>query len=113
LNTLPDTITFLVSDFRAMPPTPADIGLANLTGGMLTSTAPAIAALVRPHGHLILSGFDTSEVDGVLAAFTPFREHHRLIEDNWVALHLQMSRDSTVKSEESQSHSQQSTLGDC
>ena len=37
---------------------PADVVLANLTGGMLTSSAPAIAALVRPQGQLILSGFD-------------------------------------------------------
>src|SRR5688572_20944912 len=50
LNTLPDTITFQVSDFRRDPPGPADLVLANLTGGMLTSSAPAISALVRPRG---------------------------------------------------------------
>ena len=89
LNTLPDTITFIVSDFRTDPPTPADVVLANLTGGMLTSSAVAIAALVRPHGQLILSGFDHTEVDRVLAAFAPFTERERLSEDNWLALRLQ------------------------
>lgn len=89
LNTLPDTITFKVSDFRHDPPKPADLVLANLTGGMLTSSAPAIAALVRPHGQLILSGFDHTEVDAVLAAFSTFSEHKRLTEDTWIALLLE------------------------
>ena len=49
----------------------------------------AISALVRPHGQLILSGFDHTEVDRVLAAFAPFTERQRLSEDNWLALRLQ------------------------
>ena len=72
----------------AAPPQPAHIVLANLTGGMLTSSAEAIASLVRSGGRLILSGFDHTEVDGVLAAFAGFSELHRLSEDNWIALHL-------------------------
>ena len=88
LNTLPDTITFVVSDFRHDPPQPAHIVLANLTGGMLTSSAAVIAALVRSGGQLILSGLDHTEVDGVLAAFQDFSECQRLTEDNWIALHL-------------------------
>ena len=89
LNTLPDTIEFQVCDFRHSPPSPADIVLANLTGGMLTSSAASIAALVRPHGQLVLSGFDHTEADRVLAAFASFTERQRLSEDNWVALQLQ------------------------
>jgi len=89
LNTLPDTITFIVGDFRKDPPAPADVVFANLTGGMLTSSAVAIAALVRPHGQLVLSGFDHTEVDRVLAAFGSFKERQRLSEDNWIAVHMQ------------------------
>jgi ribosomal protein L11 methyltransferase len=89
LNTLPDSITFLVADFRHDPPKAADLVLANLTGGMLTSSAAAIAALVRKGGQLILSGFDHTEVDAVLTAFNGFAESERLIEDSWIALHLQ------------------------
>ena len=89
LNTLPDTIEFQVCDFRHSPPSPADIVLANLTGGMLTSSAVSIAALVRSHGQLVLSGFDHTEADRVLAAFASFTERQRLSEDNWVALLLQ------------------------
>jgi ribosomal protein L11 methyltransferase len=88
LNTLPDTITFVVSDFRDDPPTPADLVLANLTGGMLTSSAAGISTLVRPGGQLILSGFDHTEVDQITDAFTGFGEGARLTEDNWVALLL-------------------------
>ena len=88
LNTLPATITFQVSDFRNDPPAPAHIVLANLTGGMLTSSAASIAALVRPGGQMILSGFDHTEVDAVLKAFGRFKEIKRLTEDNWIALLL-------------------------
>src|SRR5687767_5149271 len=89
LNTLPDTITFRVGDFRTEPPTGADLVLANLTGGMLVSSANAIGALVRAGGTLILSGFDQTEVDGILAAFASFTERQRISEDTWVALQLQ------------------------
>ena len=88
LNTLPDTIEFQVSDFRSSPPAAADVVLANLTGGMLTSSGPAIAVLVRPGGQMILSGFDHTEADAVLAAFPGFTEVQRLTEDNWIALLL-------------------------
>ena len=88
MNTLPDTIAFQVLDFRNDPPKPADLVLANLTGGMLTSSAASIAALVGGSGQLILSGFDHTEVDAVVAAFAPFSERARLTEDNWIALLL-------------------------
>jgi len=88
MNALPDTIEFQVSDFRSSPPAAADLVLANLTGGMLTSSGSAIAALVKPGGQMILSGFDHTEVDAVLAAFPGFAEVQRLTEDNWIALHL-------------------------
>ena len=88
LNTLPDTITFTVADFRAAAPPAADLVLANLTGGMLIAAAGVIAPLVRPPGHLILSGFDQTEAAGVLQAFDGFVERVRLIEDSWVALLL-------------------------
>jgi ribosomal protein L11 methyltransferase len=89
LNTLPDTIAFVVADFRNNPPEPAELVLANLTGGMLASNAASITALVRRGGRLILSGFDHTEVDRVLAAFTSFTERQRLDEDTWIAVHLQ------------------------
>ena len=88
MNTLPDTLEFQVSDFRSSPPSPADVVLANLTGGMLTSSGSQLGTLVEPGGRMILSGFDHTEVDAVLAAFPEFTEVTRLTEDNWIALHL-------------------------
>ena len=89
LNTLPDTITFTVADFRTDPPPSADLVLANLTGGMLVAAAAAIASLVRPGGRLILSGFDQTEAVYVLPAFEGFVERLRLAEDGWVGALLQ------------------------
>ena len=88
MNTLPDTLEFQVSDFRSSPPAAADVVLANLTGGMLTSSGSQIEALVQPGGQMILSGFDHTEVDAVLAAFPGFTEVTRLTEDTWIALQL-------------------------
>jgi ribosomal protein L11 methyltransferase len=89
LNTLPDTITFKIGDFRTDPPAAADVVLANLTGGMLIASANAIAGLVRRNGTLVVSGFDHTEVARVIDALGPFTERRRMIEDNWIALHLQ------------------------
>ncbi len=88
MNPLPPVIHFEVGDFRIAPPGPADLVLANLTGGMLRSTAASLAALRAPGGRLILSGFDHTEVDAVRAAFAELSEVGRLDEDGWVALDL-------------------------
>ena len=88
LNTLPDSITFQVADFRTDPPQPADLVLANLTGGMLVSSAASITALVRGGGRLIISGFDGTEIAAVRQAFSAFAESAQLTEDNWMALLL-------------------------
>lgn len=88
LNTLPDTITFVVGDFRNDPPAPADVIVANLTGGMLVATAAQIGALLKSGGQLIVSGFDRSEVDAVARAFAALTERRRLTDEGWVALRL-------------------------
>jgi ribosomal protein L11 methyltransferase len=92
LNTLPDSITFTVADFRSDRPVPAQLVIANLTGGMLTSSAAIIAPLVVPGGSLIISGFDHTEVDAVRRAFGTLTEESRLTEDNWIALLLRAPR---------------------
>lgn len=47
---------------------PADVVLANLTGGLLVSSASALRAAVCPGGSLLVSGFQPHEADGVLRA---------------------------------------------
>jgi ribosomal protein L11 methylase PrmA len=62
--------------------------LANLTGGLLMASATRLLSLVRPSGHLILSGFQTHEERDVVAAFTGTSLVERLEEESWVAVTL-------------------------
>jgi ribosomal protein L11 methyltransferase len=93
LNPQARGIEWLIDDFRDPGWAPAaggrqwDLVMANLTGGMLRSSADRIRALVSPRGRLIVSGFDTDE--------RPLVEHalaltvgHAYVEDNWVGLSL-------------------------
>jgi ribosomal protein L11 methyltransferase len=88
MNALPPVVTFAVGDFRTDPLAPADVVVANLTGGMLRTTADALTAHLRPGGTLILSGFDESEEPHVRAAFSALTDTARLEEATWVALRL-------------------------
>ena len=88
LNPLPPVIRFETADFRMTPPAPADLVLANLTGGMLRLTAATLTSLVRPGGLLIVSGFDESEEPAVREAFAGLDLAQRLEEESWVAFHL-------------------------
>ncbi|MGH9199944.1 MAG: 50S ribosomal protein L11 methyltransferase [Vicinamibacterales bacterium] len=89
LNPPLPNLRFQIADFRSAPMVDADVVIANLTGGMLTSAASAIVPLVRAGGQLIVSGFDLHEAESVRAAFSPFDEAARQPEDEWVALWLQ------------------------
>jgi ribosomal protein L11 methyltransferase len=88
LNPPLPNLRFQIADFRSTSIPAADIVIANLTGGMLTSEAPLIAALVRPGGQLLVSGFDHDEADRVRTAFENLDEEARVSEDEWVALLL-------------------------
>jgi ribosomal protein L11 methyltransferase len=88
LNPLPPVLRFETGDFRTALPAPADLVLANLTGGMLRTTATALTSLVRRGGALIVSGFDESEEPAVRAAFADLSLAERLEEESWVAFRL-------------------------
>jgi ribosomal protein L11 methyltransferase len=84
-------VRFVVSDFRTdAAMTPADLVVANLTAGMLTSAAPALLSLVSPGGTLIVSGFDTGEAPAVRSVLGQLAERSALEEATWMALRLQM-----------------------
>ena len=75
-----------VGDVRE-PRAPADLVLANLTGGLLASSAEQLASLARPGGRLLLSGFQAHEVDAVRGAFAGVcRVVCRRHEGTWEAL---------------------------
>lgn len=87
-------VTMLVGDLRSVSLDRADVVLANLTGGLLMASAARLLSLVRPSGHLILSGFQTHEEHDVIAAFTGTSLVERLEEESWVAVTLRVIADS-------------------
>lgn len=85
-------IEWLIGDFRDPHWPPAidrswDVVLANLTGGMLRSSAARIRDLIAPGGRLIVSGFDTGERPEVERALGLAVED-ALAEDTWIGLVL-------------------------
>jgi ribosomal protein L11 methyltransferase len=91
LNPAASGIEWLVADFRQAGQAQIDrawqVVLANLTGGMLRSSAERLRELVSPGGLLIVSGFDEQERPDVQAALQ-LEEREALIEDSWVGLVL-------------------------
>ena len=83
-------IDWMVADYRqrgsnAALDDPWDVVLANLTGGMLRSSAARLRELVNPGGVLITSGFDTDERPAVAEALG-LTEDAAFVEDSWVGL---------------------------
>lgn len=87
LNGDPANVAFEHADFRAGTLAPAEVVVANLTGGMLEAGAAAIVGCVRTPGTLILSGITDEEAESVATAFASHaRQDARAAEDGWVAL---------------------------
>ena len=81
-------VTLVVGDLRDTHVPPADVILANLTGGLLIASAERLRKLANAQARLILSGFQTHEERDVLAAYAAFLLEERREEDGWVAVTL-------------------------
>jgi ribosomal protein L11 methyltransferase len=89
-------VTLIVGDFRSTELVPADVILANLTGGLLLQAADRLRQLTNARGRLILSGFTVDEERDVLAAFAApapskvegFDVQNRDEEEGWVCVTL-------------------------
>ena len=81
-------VTLIVGDLLSTELVPADIIVANLTGGLLIQSAERLRRLTNAQGRLILSGFTADEERDVLAAFGAFSVEHRGEEEGWVCLTL-------------------------
>ena len=81
-------VSLIVGDLRTTELVPADVILANLTGGLLIQSADRLRQLTNAKGRLILSGFTTAEEHEVLAAFGAFSVEHRGEEEGWVCVTL-------------------------
>ncbi len=65
-------------------PTPADIVLANILAQPLIALAPVLTALVKPGGHLLLSGILKNQMDEVENAYSKeFVCEARITQDDW------------------------------
>ncbi len=82
LNGISDAVRFGLCDLEQMHVT-ADVVLANLTGGLILRTAPALAGFVAPGGRLIVSGFMESEPDVVPALQAWLTLQASSEEDEW------------------------------
>jgi ribosomal protein L11 methyltransferase len=82
------SVTLIVGDLRATDLVPAEVVLANLTGGLLVASADRLQALTIPGGRLILSGLLQEEESRVLDAFAGRTVEHRRDEDGWVCVAL-------------------------
>jgi ribosomal protein L11 methyltransferase len=85
-------VDWVVGDFRepgwvAAHGGPWPVVLANLTGGMLATSAERIRELLAPGGSLIASGFDMQEAEGVRRALR-LQERLCFVEDGWAGLVL-------------------------
>jgi ribosomal protein L11 methyltransferase len=90
LNPAADVVRFEAADLCEIT-TASDVVLANLTGGMLERFASKLAELVRPGGHLIVSGF----MEGETAVLSAFGRQLSTVgvdrEDEWMCGTLQKS----------------------
>jgi ribosomal protein L11 methyltransferase len=85
-------VTLGVVDVRRAVLKPFDVILANLTGGLLIASTPALLSLSAPKGRFILSGFMDSEEQNALAAFSSCAIEQRSQEDEWVCVTLLRAR---------------------
>ncbi|MBM7061330.1 50S ribosomal protein L11 methyltransferase [Pseudomonas sp. UL073] len=70
-----------------LPQAPADVVVANILAGPLVQLAPQITALVKPGGHLALSGILAEQADEVRAAYQDaFDLDPTASKDGWVRI---------------------------
>lgn len=70
------------------PKTPQDIVIANILAEPLISLSDTISALVKPSGHLLLSGILSEQAEHVISAYLDeFIFSPSVVKDNWVCLH--------------------------
>jgi ribosomal protein L11 methyltransferase len=81
-------VRLAVADLKSLAETPADVVVANLTGGLLLAEASTLQRLSASGGRLVLSGLMADEESAVVAAFPARKVEHRAREDEWVCVVL-------------------------
>lgn len=87
-NSLTDRISTCLPD--DVPTDPCDLLLANILAGPLAELAPTLTRLLKPGGHLVLSGLLESQAEATISAYQPdvnlqiFKQ-----QEEWICLHGQ------------------------
>jgi len=81
-------IALEVADLRTSSIGQFDVVVANLTGGLLISTAARLQSSALPGGRLVLSGFMEHEEIGVLRVFATCAVEACTREDEWLCVIL-------------------------
>ena len=81
-------IALEATDFRSSKIGQFDVVVANLTGGLLITSAERLQSFAAPNGRLVLSGFMDHEEPEVLAAFGRCAVETRRQKDEWTCLVL-------------------------
>jgi ribosomal protein L11 methyltransferase len=82
------TVALIVGDLRTTDLVPADVVVANLTGGLLGQAAPRLMKLTKARGRVVISGFMSHEEREVVSAFGGFAVESREEEDGWLCATL-------------------------
>ena len=78
---------FYVAEPDGLPPVTADLVIANILSGPLVELAPELNALVKPGGHIVLSGILQEQADSVLTAYSQwFEMQPPVTREDWVRL---------------------------
>jgi ribosomal protein L11 methyltransferase len=67
-------------------PVAADTVLANILAGPLVALSPTLSRLVKPHGHLLLSGILQDQVPGIVECYPCFDFAPPQIDEEWALL---------------------------
>ena len=101
LNTGVSSVSFETNDLRTLPdrrqPFAFDVVTANLTGALLVQSREILESVVRPGGHLVLSGVMNHEREDVQRAFAALRLAWVREEQEWVGMRFESpNREITV-----------------
>jgi ribosomal protein L11 methyltransferase len=86
-NAIANGVTAEFHDARPVALPPADVVVANILANPLRVLAPLLIGLMKPGGHIVLSGILEGQADAVIDAYSPavvFDEPMR--EDGWICL---------------------------
>jgi ribosomal protein L11 methyltransferase len=86
-NAQRNNVTLQAAETTGQSPKAVDVVVANILSNPLKVLAPLLCSLVKPGGHLVLSGVLERQIDEVCAAYTPYLPMKAWrVQDGWACL---------------------------